>query len=155
MKTVISLLVVLLLVAPAFAGERWSGQVAGLVAPCGSEWPARVEDWPSATWRNESGVPLWIREARIWFGFNYRGVTDIAAYLVRERDGNTLVWAPFDHYADPSQPMIVTNTFTPDYVRLDPGDAVILRLFCNGFVPDNGLTGAASAWLSVVTEKPN
>lgn len=147
------LLILLLLATPVAAGERFTMQIAGLTERCGSQWEA-PEVWASQSWRNPFGQAIYMREARVWIGFDHGRVADVAVQLVRERDGNLLVSAPFDRYAEPSQPIIVASTFAPDYVEVRPDDVLVLRLACVWWIGEESPTSAAAAYISFTREKP-
>lgn len=146
--------VVLALVAPADAGERLNAQIAGLSTVCQFRPFDPPSEWDSIGWQNTTGHPLYLREARVWVGADQHGIADINTQLVRASDGQLLVFMPFDHYAEPSQPIIERVSFVPDYVTIAPGDGLILRQACVQWIGTTPFQTAAAAWISVTTERP-
>lgn len=138
------------LATTAHAGERLSFQLHGLVTPCRTSYT----DFTDVRWTNDSGAVLYLREARVWAGHDQGRIADVTVSLIRERDGNLIVWAPRDHYADNAQPIITIHTYTPDYVVILPGDVLLLRVSCVWWKGTEAPMTAATAWISVLTERP-
>lgn len=91
--------------------------------------------WRNTATTNPSGQALKIKKITVWTGMDYGARADVGAIVVRESDLNLAVYQGIDHYAEPSQPMMFSNTFGDGFLRLNVGDALMLVYWGIGFAP--------------------
>jgi len=80
-------------------------------------------------WRNDEGM-LYLRKASLWAGMSYNGKADYDGSVYKESDGSLVVHFPWDHYGNPSAPHVITQDFSPNWIELAPGDALVLHSWC-------------------------
>lgn len=92
----------------------------------------------SLIWRNDTGSALQIRQAQIWIGMFEGARADIHFWLALD-DGNLIGHTNWDHYADPTQPHMIHYRFSPDYILLQPEQAIELHYGCVALREENAV----------------
>lgn len=80
-------------------------------------------------WQNNTGGALYVRQAQVWLGMYQGAVADFWVWLATD-SGNVLGHSNWDHYADPTNLHNLRYVYAPDFVLLEPGQAVILFYGC-------------------------
>jgi len=87
------------------------------------------------TWPNNSGRPLAIYKAYLWTGVDKGASADVHIEARRASDNSFIGILQWDHYADPTLPQHGQQFDYPSPMILDPGDAITIMHFANGFAP--------------------
>jgi hypothetical protein len=107
------------------AGANLRGRVVLNTGPFACDGALR-----ESRWANAEGRALFVRKATLWAGMSYRGRADYDGAVYRESDGSLVLHLAWDHYGDPSAPHTLVQDFSPDWMELAPGDALVLHSWC-------------------------
>jgi hypothetical protein len=111
-------------IALALPGAGLQGRVAVNTGPFPCDGTLRTSRWtnPERT--------LHLHKASLWAGMTYNGKADYDGSVYRESDGSLVLHFAWDHYGNPSSPHTITQDFSPDWMELRPGDALVLHSWC-------------------------
>lgn len=102
--------------------------------------------WRQIEWQNNTGHPLKLKKIYLWTGVGYTGRCDVHVDALRD-DGEILHAVQWDHYAEPTAPQNGTyNNFDP-YMRIAPGQKLIMRYFANFFDGDHHAHHQGAIWV--------
>ena len=87
------------------------------------------------SWTNDSGRRLSIYKAYVWTGVDKGAVADVHIEARRASDNSYIAILQWDHYADPTVPQHAQQFDYPSPMTIDPGDAITIRHYANGFAP--------------------
>jgi len=99
------------------------------------------------TWTNDSGRRLSIYKAYLWTGVDRGAIADVHLEARRVSDNSYIGILQWDHYADPTVPQHGQQFDYSTPMVLDPGDAIAILHFANGFSPGWHAHHAVILWV--------
>lgn len=102
-------------------------------------------------WWNPEPVTVKLQWSRVWQGMSLGGRADFFVnlytyrYVGQEPPYKLIHMAGWDHYADPTAPMMSTWDYAPNYVAVPAGQGVLMETGCSATT--GGILAHAAAYL--------